>query len=168
MKLKSTLCILFILAIISCKQKTTEKETPAMKEPTVVSLDDQLAFNELKKLKLDSTYTNLLDPRNVTEAEFKTVRKSWVEFHKKVSAFIKEENFKWEVPDSTIFIVNKIYFDKNGAIDYYAFRILNDSVPETKREEYEKVLQKFSKEIKINLQRDEQFAQCGNTKYLNY
>jgi hypothetical protein len=134
----------------------------------VVNADNKLAFTEFGKLNLDSIYTNLLDPKNVSETEYKVVMDPWSEFHKKVYTFIKAENFKWEVPDSTISIVNKIYFDKNGTIDYYAFKILNPSIPSEKRVEFEKVLEKFSKKIMLDLKRDEQYAQCGKTKYLNY
>lgn len=119
-------------------------------------------------MNLDSTYTNLLDPRNVTESEYKDVVESWTEFHKNISKFIKEVDFKWNVPDSMITISNRIYFDQNGTIEYYTFKIRNPSVSVEKIEEYEKVLQKFSKEIKLDLKRDEKYAQCGNIKYKNY
>lgn len=168
MRIKSSIWILLIIGLISCKQKSTEKEIEIIKEPKIVSGNNEMAYNEIKKLNLDSTYTNLLDPRNVSESEYKIIAKSWSEFHKKVSQFIKEENFKWEVPDSTITIFNRIYFDKNGTIDYHTFRIKNPSVSDEKQAEYEKLLQKLSKEVKLDLKRSEQYAQCGKTKYLNY
>lgn len=168
MSMKNSIWILLIILLISCKQKSTEKETEIIKDPKIVSGNNEMAYNEIKKMNLDSTYTNLLDPRNVSESEYKIVAKSWSEFHKKISRFIKEENFKWEVPDSTITILNNIYFDKSGTIDYYTFKIKNPSVSTEKRTEYEKVLQKFSKEVRLDLNRDEKYAQCGKTKYLNY
>ncbi|MFT7251234.1 MAG: hypothetical protein ACI9FW_000961 [Flavobacterium sp.] len=119
-------------------------------------------------MNLDSTYTALLDRKNVSKSEYKIVVESWYEFHKKVAQFIKEENFKWEVPDSTITILNRIYFDKSGTIDYYLFRIRKLSVSAEKRTEYQKVLQKFSKEVTLDLKRTEKYAQCGKIKYLNY
>lgn len=168
MSMKNSIWILLIIGLISCKQKSTEKETEIIKEPKIVSGNNEMAYNEIKKLNLDSTYTNLLDPRNVSESEYKIVAESWSEFHKKVPQFIKEENFKWEVSDSTITILNRIYFDKSGTIDYYTFKIRNTSVSAEKRAEYEKVLQKFSKEVKLDLKRTEKYAQCGKIKYLNY
>lgn len=168
MRIKNSIWILLIIGLISCKQNSTEKENKVIKEPKVVSGNNEIAYNEWKEMNLDSSYTNLLDPRNVTEAELKIVAKSWSEFHKNVSQFIKEENFKWEVPDSTITIQNRIYFDKNGTIDYYLFKIKNPSISAEKRAEYEKVLQKFSKKVKLDLNREEKYAQCGNIKYMNY
>lgn len=168
MRIKNGIWFFLIIGLISCKQNSTEKEIKAIKKAKVVSGNNEIAYNELKEMNLDSAYINLLDPRNVTEAEIKIVAESWSEFHKNVSQFIKEENFKWEVPDSTITIQNRIYFGKNGTIDYYLFKIKNPSVSAEKRAEYEKVLQKFSEEVKLDLNRDKKYAQCGNIKYLNY
>ena len=165
MKLSKSILFFLIIGFISCKQ--TPKKIEAIKEPKVVSGNNNAAYNALKKMNLDSTYTNLLDPRNVTTDEYKIVAKSWSEFHKKLSHFIKEENFKWEVSDSTITIMNRIYFDKNGTIDYYTFKIKNSSVTDEKIVEYEKVLQKFSGNVKLDLKRDEKYAQCGKIKYKN-
>jgi hypothetical protein len=119
-------------------------------------------------VNLDSTYTDLLDGRKVSESEYKIVVETWYEFHKKVSQFIKEENFKGEVPDSTITIRNRIYFDKSGTVDYYLFRIRTPSGSIEKRTEYEKLLQKFSKEVTLHLKRTEKYTPCGKIKYLNY
>jgi len=165
MKLSNRIIILLIIGFISCKQ--TPKEID-IKGPKVVSGNNKTAYNVLKKMNLDSTYTNLLDPRNVTADEYKLVAASWAKFHKNLSHFIKEEKFKWEVSDSTITIMNRIYFDKNGTIDYYTFKIKNPSVTDEKIVEYKRVLQKFSKNVKLDLNRDENYAQCGKIKYKNF
>jgi hypothetical protein len=174
MKLKNTLKFMLFFSIIiginSCKEKNENKtqSNEVQKEPKIVNGINEIAYNEIKKMNLDSTYTDLLDRRNVSESEYKIVVESWYEFHKKVSQFIKKENFKWEVPDSTITILNRIYFDKSGTIDYYLFRIRNASVSAEKQTEYQKVLQKFSEEVTLDLKRVEKYAQCGKIKYLNY
>ncbi len=94
MKFKNTLKFMLIFSIIiginSCKEKNMNK-TPyneVEKEPKIVTGINEIAYNEIKKLNLDSTYTNLLDRRNVSESEYKIVVESWSEFHKKVSQFI--------------------------------------------------------------------------------
>ena len=161
--MKKNILIIFclILTVFSFGQNSD-------KAPVVVSFENKIAFNEMKKLNLDSIYPNLLNPRNVTESEYKSVTKSWSEFHQKMSKYIKEEEFTWEVQDSTIKISNRIYFDKNGNVEYYSFRIQNSNVTSEKRLEYEKLLLKFSEKEKVDLQRDNKFAQCGNIKYRNY
>jgi hypothetical protein len=63
---------------------------------------------------------------------------------------------------------SKIYFDKNGKVEYYVFNIKNASVTEDKKEQFRKVLSKFSKNIKLDIQREKAFAQCGKISYSNY
>jgi len=160
--------LVLIFGFISCSNKPNSDEQVVVKTSKVVNFDNKIAFNDLLALNLDSTYLNLLDPGYSNESEYKTIIKSWTDFHQKVSQFMEEESFKWEVTDSTISIVNRIYFDKNGNIDYYFFRVLTPSITTEKRAKFEKVLQKFSENTKIGLSRESPFAQCGKTKYLNY
>lgn len=168
MTLKHILCILWISFFISCKNKPSNEAALAPKQPIVISFNNKAVFNKFKTLNLDSTYTNLLDPRNVSPSEYQEVTAAWSDFHNKVNNYLYEIDFKWEVTDSAITVFNKIYFDKNGAVDYYAFKVLNPGVSEEKQIEFEKILKQFSKEKTLNLKRDNQFAQCGKTKYINY
>lgn len=157
-----------IIGFLGCKHNPKEEKIADVKNPKVVNFDNKLAFNEFSKLNLDDKCVNLLDPSNTSEAERKSVFNSWSNLHKNVTRFLKEEKFDWEVPDSTISIYNRIYFDKNGNINYYVFNINNPSVTEEKKAEFENVLLKFSKNVQLELQRDQEFSQCGKTKYLNY
>ncbi len=166
MKGISIICL--ITAFVSCGNSSTEFGLRDKTNPKVINFDNKTEFNDYRKLNLDSLYPNLLNPSKSSEKEFKAVVKSWGEFHQKVSSFMKDEDFNWSVKDSTISIVNKIYFNKNGTIDYFFFRILNPSIPDSKKIEFESVLQKFSKSIRMNLARDSKYAQCGKTKYINY
>jgi len=166
--MKGIVIICLTAALISCGNSSTEFEQGDKTNPKVINFDNKTEFNDYRKLNLDSLYPNLLDPSKSTETEFKAVIKSWSEFHQKVSSFMKDEDFTWSVEDSTISIVNKIYFNKTGSIDYYVFRIINPSISISKKLEFETVLQKFSKSIRMNLTRDSKYAQCGKTKYINY
>ncbi|MDY2586817.1 hypothetical protein [Winogradskyella aquimaris] len=168
MKIRNSLLIGLMALTLGCKQNSSEDKTENTKEPIIINFDDKLAFTEFSQLNLDEKCVNLLDPRNTTENESKRVIESWSNFHKKIISFLKEEDFSWEVPDSTISIYNRIYFDKNGRVNYYVFNINNPSISELKKEEFKNTLSKFSKEVHIELRRDEEFAQCGKTKYFNY
>ncbi|OZV68175.1 hypothetical protein [Winogradskyella aurantia] len=168
MKLNNSLLILMIIGFLGCKQKPSEEKIVEVKNPKVVNFDNKLAFNEFSKLNLDDKCVNLLDPTNTSEAERKSVINSWSNFHKNVTRFLKEEKFDWEVADSTISIYNRIYFDKNGNINYYVFNINNPSITEEKKAEFENVLLKFSKDVQLDLQRNQAFSQCGKTTYVNY
>ncbi len=162
--MKQVSIFLLIIILIGCAKNISDTD----KNPTIISFDNQPSFDAYKKLNLDSIYPNLLDSRNSTQEQHKKVIESWSKFHQQVSKFMKDENFTWDSPDSTISIVNKIYFSKSGSIDYYFFRIINPSISNAKRLEFETVLQNFSKNIKIELNRDDKYAQCGKTRYVNY
>jgi len=166
--MKDIFIVCLITVFVSCGNSSTGFGQENKVNPKVINFDNQAEFNNYRKLNLDSLYPNLLNPSKFSEKEFKAVVKSWSEFHQKVSSFMKDEGFFWNVKDSTISIVNKIYFNKNGTIDYFFFRILNPSIPDSKKIEFEFVLQKFSKSIRMNLARDSKYAQCGKTKYINY
>ncbi|MCF6361239.1 MAG: hypothetical protein L3J29_10825 [Cyclobacteriaceae bacterium] len=166
--MKNVVIIYVVIGLISCGNSSTGFGQGDKTNPKVINFDNKTAFNDYRKLNLDSLYPNLLDPSKSSEKEFKAVVKSWSELHQKVSSFMKDEGFSWNVEDSTISIVNKICFHKNGTIDYFFFRILNPSIPDSKKIEFESVLQKFSKSIIMNLNRDSNYAQCGKTKYINY
>ncbi len=166
--MKDIFIICLITAFVSCGNSSTVFGQGDKTNPKVINFDNKTEFNDYQKLNLDSLYPNLLDPSKSSEKEYKAVIKSWSEFHQKVSSFMKNESFTWSVEDSTISIVNKIYFNKNGMVDYFFFRILNPSISDSKKTEFESVLQKFSRSVIMDLTRDSKYAQCGKTKYLNY
>ena len=157
MKLKTLIQALFILVFVCCTQKYESIK--------IVGSYDKEALKEIKELKLDSLYVNLLDHRNVTDSEYKEVIKSWKEFHIGLMKFMEEENFAWNTADSHVKVYNKIYFDKKGTIDYYTFRISNKSIPEDNRREFASVLEKFSKEVKLDIGKDIKYSQCGATSH---
>lgn len=150
--------IILFISSTSCKEKQKSK---------VYNLDNKVISEKLKPLKLDDRYANLLNPQ-ISGDEFQVIYKSWGEFHTSIGAFVNKENFNWGVADSTITLVNKIYFDKTGKVDYFLFKVRNENVTNTKKEAYQKLLNKFIKNMRVNLKRDSQFAQCGKVEYKNY
>ncbi len=162
--MKQTSIFLLLVILLSCGKNSADTD----KNPVIINFDNQLSFDAYKKLNLDSIYPNLLDSINSTQEQHKKVIESWSEFHQQVSKFMKDENFTWDSPDSTISIVNKIYFSKRGSINYYVLKIINPSISISKKLEFETVLKNFSKSITMSLNRDSKYAQCGKTRYLNY
>lgn len=157
--MKNFVLVILLICFISCKQEQKNK--------VVYNLDDKEQSDKVKLLKLDDQYANLLNPQ-VSNDEFKTVYSSWGDFHKEIGKYINQENFNWEVADSTITLVNKIYFDKEGKVEHFLFKVRNENVSNAKKEEYQQLLNKFIEDKKVNLKRDKQFAQCGKVKYKNY
>lgn len=160
-----------ILSFTSCKEKGEEKakkpEIALVSEPTVIDIDNPASVKNMQRKDFDSLYLNLLDPENVSEEEYEEVVKSWSKLHNKISKYMKSENFHWNVSDSAIKVSNRIYFDEDGTIDYYFFRVINPDVTSEKKTEYVKLLKKFSEHEKIGFKRDFKYGQCGNIQYQN-
>lgn len=165
--IKALITALFT-AVITCCVPNQDIENTESNNPNVVNYDDKMTFEEIKKLKLDDYYPNLLDPKLSSESDYKKVVLSWTKFHQEISSYLKEAQFQWEAADSSISIVNKIYFDKDGRVEYYVFRITNPSVSAKKKAEFTQIILDFSKNVKIDLIREEQFSQCGKTRLLTY
>ncbi len=162
MRIREVILIFILLVFNGCQQKTIKRSS------IIVSSSDSIHYNKIKKMNLDSAYSDLLNRKNLIDSERTIVYKAWSEFHKKLSKYVKQVKFDWEVPDSTITIFNRVYFDKNGYVDYYKFKIKNSSISTKKIKEYEKILQKFCKKEKLDIERPEKFAQCGTIIFQNY
>lgn len=156
---KYVLLIPVFLWILSC----TNNE-----KGSVVGFHDKIAFNDFKKLLLDETHKNLLNPNVSNKEEYPTIINSWKNFHGKVNAILKDNRFTWNVPDSTITVVNKIYFNANGEVNHFFVNIRNKNIDKETKDLYVQLLTDNLKELSIDLKREEQFAQCGKVKYQNY
>ena len=115
---------------------------------------------------MDETHSNLLNSQ-ISKSEYNSVLKSWTDLHKRIGKFLLENKFDWGINDSTITIVRKIYFKPNGEIENYFFNVLNKNKTKEKRERISNLIADFAKNNSIEYQRNEKFAQCGKTKYLN-
>jgi len=167
MKTRILFLILITTSLTSCKEKQVNKRELEIL-PKIINFENEKKFKRVSELKLDSLHPNLLDNRNADKKEMQDVINSWKTYHKEFSLYLKECGFKWDVVDSTITVMNKIYFDKNGNLKHHIFKTLNSNISKKKKEEYEKLLNEFSVMAKIELTRDYQFAQCGKVTYKNY
>ncbi|WGH77037.1 hypothetical protein P8625_07850 [Tenacibaculum tangerinum] len=156
--MKNVLLFCLLLVVFSCSKEN---------RGVIINLEDEVALNKIKKLELDTKYKNLLNAQLTTAKEYETVMKSWSGFHTQVGKILKENNFDWEVRDSAVKILNKIYFNKDGEINYMAFKVMNESVTDDKKEAYKKILSDNVSKLTIALERNEQYAQCGKVKYVN-
>lgn len=165
MNYKISLLVLLVLLIGFTGAK--KKESSSVE--SIISIYDFENKEELKKyseLNLDRTHPNLLNPK-ISEKDFEAVRESWTEFHQRIGNYLSEHDFKWEIDDPEIRILHKFYFDSNGGIKSYFFRVMNKNVKREKRLKYAELISEFAKTHKIDFKKEYQFAQCGKTKYLN-
>lgn len=166
--LKIIISFVILVSINSCtsNEKKELKNTSNSKEISVFNYDDSEQLAAYNKLNLDETHANLLNPQ-ISKDDFSTVRTSWIDLHQKIGKHLSENNFHWGVKDSTITIVQKIYFNPKGDIENYFFNVLNDNVSKEKKEQFADLILTFAKNNQIGIKRDENFAQCGKTRYLN-
>ncbi len=154
--------VIFFLMLIFVFQSCEKKKD------RVVSVHENVKFEELKQLNLDKAYDNLLNPNLSTDEEYTKILSSWQKFHAKVNTVLKENGFSWDAKTPSVTIVNKVYFNSEGKVNYLIANILNDVVTKAKKDEYVKLLSKNINKLSIDLKRDHQFAQCGKVKYKNH
>jgi len=153
-----------IIGIPACKSQTNEASANL---PVVIAANDSIAYGNFKRKNIKKAYGNILDSQNHTQKEYDSLVSKWTVFLKKISVFMKERNFKWDVPDSVIKVRNQIYFDKDGKVDYYTFKILTPGVSPQKQEEFSRILREFSKQTKLNIIKNTKYKQCGTSLFLN-
>lgn len=169
MTFKTIIKTVFIFSIFfgssSCIEKTEKADN--RKAIGVFNNDNEQQLTEYNKLNLDDTHPNLLNPQ-ISKSDHSLVMKSWTNLHQKIGSHLSENKFNWEVKDSAISVVQKIYFTPQGAIENYFFKVLNKTVRIEKKEEYANLISSFAKNNRIEYKKDSNFAQCGKTKYLNH
>ena len=172
MKLKTIFKGLFIILIItviySCNEKTENKTEIVETERKigVFNFDNKQELTKYNRMNLDDTHPNLLNPQ-ISKSDYNVVMESWTDLHQRIGTYLYENGFNWDVEDSSIEMVQKIYFNKNGEIENYFFNVLNENVTEEKKEQFANLISDFAKDNSIEIERDGNFAQCGKTRYLN-
>lgn len=154
-KLKLTLIILCFISIISSGQNC-------------------LSFNEAKEKgitmeKLDSAYTNAVHSDSTVYSIFsgqeKEFNDAYIEMLQDLSGYLKKNEFIWENPT---WCFHKIYFSKEGKIDYWLYNFRTGEIDETKLAEFKISLNKFQKDFKFGLPAKDKFSQCGSATYQDY
>ncbi|MBZ9728588.1 hypothetical protein LB467_02720 [Salegentibacter sp. JZCK2] len=166
--LKVFIIISLMIGITGCREETQAKvETlDNKKEIATFNFDNKRELSEYKKLELDKTHPNLLNPA-ISKSEYKLVVQSWTELHQKIGDYLSEHDFNWEIEDTAVSIVHKIYFKPNGEIENYFFNVLNENVSKQKKKQFASLVSDFARDNHIEFKKDEGFAQCGKTRYFN-
>ena len=163
------LCILtIIIGTFSCKENSdaTEELNDQKEEIGVFDFDNAKELSAYNQMNLDETHPNLLNPQ-ISSSDYNTVMASWTDLHNRIGSFLSENQFEWGVQDSTITIVHKIYFKPDGKIENYFFNVLNKEVTNEKRERFSHLIAEFARNSSIDYQKNDPFAQCGKTRYVN-
>lgn len=166
--LKWTIAFCMLIGIFSCKQKT-ETITEVIetnKAIKVFNFDDKEERSAYLSLNLDDSHPNLLNPQ-ISKSELNAVVESWSDLHQQIGSFLSQNNFTWGVEDKSISILQKIYFQPNGEMKYYFFKVLTENVSEEKKAQFAELISEFARTHRIDYQLEQSFAQCGKTEYLN-
>ncbi|MFN1834665.1 hypothetical protein AB2B38_005330 [Balneola sp. MJW-20] len=165
MSFKRTSLLTLIGLILLSFPCVAQNQVPEI-DHKVTSYSDAESWEDYKKADLDQYYPDLMSPENRKE-NFEEVYRSWGEFHQKVYSILKKEGFTWGSDDPQIYVLNKIYFNPEGEVQHYFFRILNDSVSMEKRKKFKAILESNFGELKISYSQTEVFAQCGKSAFPN-
>jgi len=159
--------IYFLSVSIGCKTETEQANIAEMDGRKVFSANNSDELSAYGELKLDSIYPNLLDP-TVSGDSITSVMNSWMLLHQAISTQLDRNSFSWQSQDSIIEILHKIYFNEDGQIDYYLFRVFNESVNDSIVSAFSVEIDSFTNNFIMQLDMDRNYAQCGKTSYMNH
>ena len=116
---------------------------------------------------LDKKYANALDSDS-TKAVFSKNSEEFIEAYKlllgDLGRFLRKQKFILEKPTR---VIHRIYFKNSGEIDYYLINLKPSGFTTKQQQQFLEILNKFSKNHKISITADKNFAQCGPAVYQN-
>jgi hypothetical protein len=132
---------------------------------TIVS-DFQAAVQKgISISELDSMYQSAIH-ENPAKAAFAGHEKELTEAYSSLltdlNSFLYRKNFWWE---KNIRCFNRIYFSKNGTIDYFLFSFKPGELEPAKQQHFEKLVAEFVGSYQFPLRHALPFAQCSPVTY---
>ncbi len=114
---------------------------------------------------LDSLYQSALHSDS-TKAVFGNRQdeftNSYTRLLKDLNAYLHGHNYRWE-QETRCF--NRIYFNKEGRIDYFLYNFKKGAIAPEKAGQFEALLNEFIKSYRFPLSAPVKFAQCSPTVY---
>ena len=115
--------------------------------------------------QLDSLYQSALHSDS-TKAVFGKQQgeftKNYMQLLKDLNGYLHEHHYKWE-QETRCF--NRIYFNKDGSIDYFLYNFKKDAIAPEKEKQFEGLLNEFIKTYRFPMSAPVKFAQCSPTVY---
>ncbi len=129
-----------------------------------------ISINEAKKQgitfeSLDSIYTSAISDgtKSCVFENSEEVLNAWYKMISDVSSFLVKNK---EMLNININTFQRVYFNKDGKIDYYLFNIRNlDELTEGEVQLFTDLLNEFVKDYQFPLSADKGFSQCGSAKF---
>ena len=131
-----------------------------------------MTFNEAKEINirishLDSIYLSGIHS-DTSLAVFKTNQDEYIAAYQKLlqdlGKYLKVNHFLWDKP-AKAFV--RIYFDKNGKIDYFLYSFRPDQLTEEQEKRFGELLSEFIVDYRFSLTATTGFAQCSPVTYMS-
>jgi len=120
----------------------------------------------IRMTQLDSVYLSGIHSDS-SLAVFKTNQDEYIEDYQKMlqnlGEYLKENNFFWDKPTNGF---NRIYFDKNGKIDYFLYNFSPNQLTIEQEKRFKEILNKFIINYQFPLTAQTKFAQCSPVTYM--
>ena len=156
--IKSILFGILILAF-SC-QNVDENEKPIV----INSILNPELESEFRKKDLKTLYPKLLTPQNFDAERDTVLVRKITTFQNELVNGLESKKFNWNVAESEISILTRIYFDSIGRIEYFAFKVDNDNVNKQAMEEFKSHLEKNIDNLDLGISRQTKYNHCVNFK----
>ncbi len=119
--------------------------------------------------QIDKKYKSAIDASDKSKCVFKTSKeqdalmKAYQNFLMELGNYLSDPNFKWGQPTKCW---NRIYFNKDGSVEYYVFNIKTE-ISDEKTEQYKALFRSFISTHKIAITATEGFAQCSPVTFID-
>lgn len=160
MKLFTKILLLGTLIFaISC-QNINDKEKPIV----INEIVNPKLESEFRKKDLKTIYPKLLTPQNFDAKRDTVLVKKIKAFQNELINGLKSEKINWNVSESEIPVLTRIYFDSLGQIEYFAFKIDNENVEKKALEEFKSHLEQNINNLTLGIKRQTKYNHCVNFK----
>src|SRR5687768_2482668 len=156
-KFSLTICILCVTCSLVAQPLGITFQEAESKGIIIKSLD----IIYLSAVHVDTTLAVF-----TTDEEQALVVQEYSKLMQEFGSFLKTNHFIWEKPMKCF---NRIYFNQDGAIDYFIFNFRGtpEEKPTAEQElEFTRLLNLFISDYKTSLKADTKFAQCSPVTYM--
>lgn len=121
--------------------------------------------NGIRISNLDSIYLSAVHSDS-TKSVFHRNQEEFIQSYQKMlqelGTFLKQNNFKWGKQTRCF---NRIYFNKNGKVDYFVYKFSQGELTEEKEKQFQDLLLQFLQSYSFPLKSSSGFAQCSPVRY---
>jgi hypothetical protein len=135
----------------------------AQQNKKVFDLENNRDSLYLDKISLSSSYPNCRS-EDEDSTEFNKYLKAIQSVNYQLTVFIHKKNFDFQTKDSTVVLMHKYHVNTNGEIDYCSFIARSNLSKRTVRK-YEKLLEEFIKDRKVNYESSTPFSICSHSRF---